>query len=412
MRNLRSFFLVILVVFAGATIARTQDNTVLIGKVRGEDHKQAPPADWKVDVSAVVAGARGDPISDVSNGDPYGLEVPTNATVRLLFHSPGYVTEELNPINTRNTRTLRVQPNLVVLTKFLGNSLLKTKSGRQGVISKIVEFAKATGAIDSAMYDLALLRAEMTNNIEALADIELTKSEIKSSMQFIFKITPERQQIWVLFDKIIERNRGNNVAIDPESLLKLIENDGLTYGVRYDAIRALGTSDLNEGVKQKALSYFRDQSKDTSAALFMPARYALAKIGTGTDKQSIIADVNSSDYERSIASITAIGNANLLSGNSAIAKLAESQEASPAVRLAAIQSLETLATKRERNQIAIEALTNIYEDMAKPEQFRIQAVETLRAVDLSTDQRIRIKNVASKDPSQSVRTAATGLGRP
>lgn len=410
----------VLALVAGASTVRTQDNTSLYGKVRGEDHKQASPPDWKAEVFAVVAGNNG-AISTESDEDLYLLQVPTNAKVTLWFHSPGYIPKELRSINTGTNSKKAVRPSLVVLTKPLGDSLTRTRTERQQVIGAIIDFGIATGAVDLVMYDLGVIRATVANNLEAVMDIVQARSKFSLNPRVQPLITPERQERWLLFDKVIIRNLGNNIEIDPASLLAAVKNESLPYGLRYEAIRALATPDSdtqsnekgasrNLVVRQQALTYFRQQSLDSTSTLFAPSRYALAKIGTDADKQTIIADVRSDDLDRAAAAISALGRANFVSGNEVVAQMAENPNVDPSIRMVAIQSLDALAARRENVRIAVESLTRILETGADPDPIRIQAADALTNAQLSDGQRLRIQKVANQDPSANIRAAAGGLG--
>ncbi|MDQ2937824.1 MAG: hypothetical protein M3R67_09980, partial [Acidobacteriota bacterium] len=334
---------------------------------------------------------------------------PPNAKVTLWFHSAGYITKDLSPIQTGTAAKLRVRPMPLILTKPKGDGLLASANARQSILSKIVEFGKATGALDIVMYDLGSIRQQVSGSQEALKEVDTTISDIKADKQFHPMVTPEREKIWLMFNQIIERNHGNPVEIEPESLLNLIRNESLPYGIRYDAVRVLHTLQLNPAVKGQMLIYFREQSR-IEASLFMPATYALAMMGTDADKLTVIAGVNSDDPEQAIASITAIGNANLARGSDALARKAEEANGDASVRMAAIRSLDTLAAS-EQKQIAVGSLTRILSEIKNSEPVRIEAAEALRDVDLTRTERQTVERVANKDPSVRVRAAATGVGK-
>lgn len=379
----------------------------LTGSVRGSDHLREIPLSWHARVIAYAAGVASPVDEDESNPDIYNLIVPQGAAVTIRFFSPGYEPKKLELDNAGSTTKRRVIPLPIVLTKL--SELIKKTGGIERAIKSNVDFAKESGDINGAIYNLKIIKSESVGDAATLQKVNAAESEIKATQQNPF---PDRLELrWKSFEEMLKINKNPQLVPSPEyqNLLDILKDDSLSKGIRHEAVQALSKINLPNDVKDEVLTYFRQQAQDSSSALFYSSLYGLAKLGNNADKDFVIKGAASANFERAIASVEAIGETNLKEGMATIQSLANDKQSDPILRQEAISSLENFANKL--NDISsIRNLISIFEDSSNSDQIRIQAIESLRGIKLPSNESQKVKIIAIEDPSVEIRSATIGIG--
>lgn len=381
-----------------------QTDTSLYGSIKGSDHNGEVPIGFTVHLSAAISGEDKPYASRNSQGPAFQIRVPTNTAINLSIQSDGYEPLTIERISTANISPAdgyQVPPIPVTLTRILGSSLsraeIKTRLRRARVSARL------TGAVDLFLYNLEIYRDAYRNDAAILNEIEEFENETKSDDSFKYLLWPKRLQEMKVYREIINKNKGKPVpASNPGSLLNLIQDRSIFPGIRAKAINAFTTMDVDGELMIRALDYFREQSRDIRSELFFPALTALARRGTDSDKQMVIAGVKNADFYQAVGSINAVGEASLAQGSAAVA---ERLRAEPEVSLQvmALASLQKLA--ESGNTVAIKALIDTLssDDTAL---VRARAAEAMFDAPRTAEIRRTLKKAAIEDESIDVRREA------
>lgn len=369
------------------------------GSVRGQNQPNVEnvPPDWTARITEVDSDSHRMIRTITSNGSSFLIKIPTNKIVDLIFSSPGYNDFNIHRINTENVQEYRVRPTPVVLSTIASETTLIKGPGVYLQIGR--ENALITGDIDILLYNVEEYRNVYRENAPALDEINQFEQGLKTDPQFSLQLTPERERNWKIYKEMVNPTQGrvstflsgNNM--DAGELLGLIKDVSVFSGIRakvtdkYLSILQQTTVNVQTTVniqstvnvqstvnaqttlvpqvnqferarvREQALAYFRIQARDSNSGLFIPALIALAKIGNDTtDKQIVLENLGSENYDRQIAALRAVNESQLTIGVSVLKDLAKSETDTPSKRYAT-QTLENNA----RNHVAsaIDALNEV-----------------------------------------------------
>lgn len=345
MKNVK-ILLWLFVCFSLAAPCFSQANTTfLFGKGKLQEHK--PPNQSTDYFFYVKLSYEGDPKTNMdainladwrkSDGDLYCYRADINSQVTLTFFHANYTSTDLK-LNVNDSYGKAVRA-IALLSPIPTKSIQKKKaapaktsaSDLRSDLDSQRRLARIAGAYDTAQWNIAALKYAYEDEPVSAKVFQKFDDDNKSEvfMQSKYKKSQE------LYAQIIARNDGGNVQVEEQQLVSLVraQNDYsmAPLDIRSYAMDALGNNASEKPLSEETLNYLREQSNDLNAPLFRPARAALAKIGTVTDKSKIIAYLKSPFQEHVLASVIAIGRGKMTTGRDALKKLAEDPNTSPEV---------------------------------------------------------------------------------
>jgi hypothetical protein len=323
---------------------------------------QADLPDWAFEVSGELQEGGLLPGSPrTSLGELYVFQANEDTTVSFIFTKPFYRSKRSSWINVTAglSDQYRVNPNVTLhrINTNTGSAFL-TPRANESVFRTVSFKASESEAFLQSREDLRkelqeqaeLARASKTAevfqfNLEVYADLYRDSEALRSEVVQIkaddrFKdVTTVPVERAALYKKIVQRERGENVDIDPDALNKLANDSAVVPTVRIESVRAMRVGRTIGSVQDKpTLDLLRKNASDPSSRLYMSSLIQLLKIGEPKDRSEIVKGLQGKDVQRAVSVVNAIEGARFKEGRDEVMKLADRSDVQPIVKEYASQS--------------------------------------------------------------------------
>ena len=334
---------------AKASILTTK---ALIGHVRPEDGKYGG---WSVEVCGIVNQQSQ---CHWSIGTDFFYEAQENTYVILIFGRAGYdLTQRDVSVQSDFSHPFWIQPDVLlnsadseeetqgrlqtprdgsdVFSKVSYNvqdaeALRRARQKLQTKLEEQARLARLSKLTDVFQFNLEMYEDAHRNKHETLKD-DIKKFKTDGRFKDVTNVSPERSE---LYRKIIQRNRGEKVDIDPDSLIKLAEDSSVSPTVRVESVRTMGYR-TGSATDKNTLEFLRKNSRNRSSRLFQISREHLLDVGTDDDRNEIVKDLESSDIQLAAASLSALSRTQWKGGGEAISRASRGQNVQPVIKRSA-----------------------------------------------------------------------------
>jgi len=189
------------------------------------------------------------------------------------------------------------------------------------------ELARISKSTDIFQFNLEVYD-DVYRNTEPLQN-EVVK--FKSDTRFL-DVTKAPEGRAEVYKKIVQRDRGENVEIDSEALIKIANDTSLAPTVRVQSIRAMTVKSIGSVQDKETLDLLRRNSREPSSKLYASSLTQLLKIGEPADKAEILRGLEGRDVQRAVSVMNAIDRSKSIEGKEAVRKLAVRTDVQPAVK--------------------------------------------------------------------------------